>query len=124
MGRKLLVLLEVAGKKPRFVFDKLLMYLKRANYEILEMNPPNRIVAKAGNKWMTYLLGTSRWERALRTAYITIRYIPKITEVEILWDVSWMVVMISLPRAASREVKRIAKFIGAKVRGYKRVPAI
>ncbi len=124
MGRKLLVLLEVPGKTPRFVFDKITMYLKKANYEILETSPPSKIVAKAGNKWYTYLLGTSRWEKALRTAYITIRKLPRITEVEILWDVSWMVVMISLPRAASREVRRIAKFIGGKIRGYKRVPAI
>ncbi len=124
MGRKLKVLFEVKAKKPQVVYNRVMEYLKKAKYEILKADPPNKIVARAGSKFMTYVMGTARWEKALRTAYITIRKLPKLVEVEVLWEVSWLVTMVSLPRAARLEVSRFAKFIGARVRGYKRVPAI
>jgi len=124
LGRKLRVIFEVYKGNPSTVFNDLRNYLVKNGYTIIETKEPTKIVAKAGSKFMTYVIGTKRWEKAIRTAYITIKRIhKKLIEVDILWEVSWLSSIISMSRAARFEVKAIAKAIGGKVRGYIRVPA-
>jgi len=66
---------------------------------------------EAGSKFYTYVMGTMRWEKALRKVMVELVPTEKGSNAQITYDVSWLTSIPSIVKASRLEIARLKKEI-------------
>ena len=113
MGRRLRVLF-VTSKSCRELHPKIRKFFVDSGYKLVDERKGSTLVFKAGSRLMTYAFGTWRWSKALRTLTVTLRRSRDGCNVELFYEVSWLVGIASLYKSARLELARFKKALNAK----------
>ncbi len=113
MGRKLRVLF-LTGGKCNELYPKVRKFFIDSGYKLVSEEKGLKLTFKAGSKLLTYAFGTWRWSRALRTLTVTFQRSKEGCNIELFYDVSWLVGISSIYKAARIELARFKKSLNAK----------
>jgi len=116
MGRVLEVTLK-SGLSNKRVYNICKDYFLKGNCDLIEERPYSVLAFKGGSRFWTYVLGTSRWEKAVKDIKISISSKRKESIVKIRYDVSWLTSISLKERAAGRELYRLSKLLKAEITG-------
>jgi len=120
VGRKLRLLLKSEETKIEKLYDMCKTFFESRGYKLIDEKPYEKLVFKGGSKFFTYIIGTHRWSKALKTAYVTFIRGENNIKIEVLWDVSLGAIITSPIRYAKFEIAALVKALRAKVIGYRR----
>ena len=114
MGRILEVILKskLSDKK---IYSLCKDYFLKENCKLVEEKPHTLLTFKGGSHFWTYVLGTSRWEKAIKNITVSIGSKKRERMVKIKYEVSWLVSIRSKEAAARKELHRLTKLLKAKI---------
>ena len=113
MGRRYRLLF-ITGLPIQKFYKKIKDFYLGEGYKLLEERQPSYLVFEAGSKFYTYVMGTMRWEKALRKVMIELTPTEEGSNAQIIYEVSWLTSIPSIVKASRLEVARLKKRIKPK----------
>jgi len=95
-------------------YKKLREFYLSEGYRLIEERSPSYLAFEAGSKFYTYVMGTMRWEKALRKVFIELSSTKGGSNAQIMYDVSWLTTIPSIVKASRLEVARLKKKVKPK----------